>query len=212
MADDPFKKIDPTPEADVDRNGPHTDDDRRFNVSEEKITGHIQNLMRKLDILPNVDASGNSECPFAEDLFAQKEEAVAELEADLKELRGIEQLLNDELGVCQRNLDQVGADRGGLNTGPAQGAYDLTTEKLTEQAKGLRRRRDTVVMLMDLVSVALKRAGLIRFPGRAPRQSLGAPGLGGIGPSLTLPPMSPLVGGLIDAGPQPAAGGTFGGW
>jgi hypothetical protein len=47
----------------------------------------ITRLIDKVEELPNIDAHGNSECPFVEDLYVEKEEAEEKVIKDLKELQ-----------------------------------------------------------------------------------------------------------------------------
>ncbi len=173
----------------------------------DQILIHVQNLNRKLEILPRVDQEGGSDCPFAEDLFAQKEEAAAALREDLSGLLAIKRELEEELGRCESNLGQVGLDRGRLRTHPALEGYDAATQELIRQSESIQRQLDTIVMLIEIISAALKRADRDAFPRRVPRRS--------VGPTPIRPhpnSVGPMVDDMFSLGPTGRGGGTFGGW
>jgi hypothetical protein len=184
----------------------------RSSVSADEILGHVRTLTSKLEILPRVNEKGGSECAFAEDLFAQKEEAAAELREDLSKLLSRKRELDEELARCHHNLNQVGIDATRLRTHPALEAYDAATQMLIQQAESLERELDTVVMLIAIVSAVLKRADRQKFPGRQPKRSTvpGSPDKTRVIPSPK--PVSPMVGDMVGLGPLGAGGGTFGGW
>lgn len=185
---------------------------QKSSVSIDQIMIHVQDLLRKLEILPRVDMAGESDCPFAEDLFAQKEEAAAKLREDLTDLLNVKQELEVELGHCQHNLNQIGIDAGRLRTHPALEAYDEASQKLIEQAESLQREIDTITMLIDFVSAALKRSGQLRFPGGEPRRSVAPGPVASTTITRSPTPVSSMINGTINLGPRVGRGGTFGGW
>ena len=182
------------------------------NVSAETILLHVQELLRSLEILPRVDEEGGSDCPFAENLFAQKEQAAATLREDLSELLSIKQELVEEIGRLRENLDLVNFDAAKLRTPAALEGYGAATQELIMQAESVQRELDDILMLIEVVSAALKRSERMKFPGREPIYSP-VSALGNGNTELTASrPNSPLVGGIISLGPMGSGGGTFGGW
>jgi len=88
----------------------------------------LDKLTSKVNQLPKVDEKGNSECPFAEELYADKEEALTEVS---KESKKIEQYLDRvkwEIKRCRKNLDLIRFDRTKITLDEARKQYDAAKE------------------------------------------------------------------------------------
>jgi len=93
-----------------------------------QVLRELEPLLKQLEdfwpMMPKVDANGNSECPFAEDMYRKKaglEKKVLEKVAVLRDMR------NDiarELERCKRNLARISVDAGKLQTRGAVKQYD----------------------------------------------------------------------------------------
>lgn len=66
-------------------------------------------LSKKLSVLPRVEKDGSSECPFAEDLYAAKEEAEEDLVCKLDMARRILPALQKLIERHRNNLEEIGA-------------------------------------------------------------------------------------------------------
>ena len=181
------------------------------------MAGLLETLATKINVLPTVDEEGNSECPFAEDLYAAKEEAVTKVSEELNKASHYIGLLDQEVARLHGNLARISADASSLNSAEAKERYLYAKRSLEQHIeKNLKQREE----LMDLISKAEKLLGLARskkFPGKEPRKKFHAPpalGAGPIGsgatgmqgkPSLTPPSPRPSfeteVDSLISLGP-----------
>ena len=80
---------------------------------DSEIVDQLDSTMTKL---PYVDENGSSECPWAEDLYAQKEELEAELTFEVEKLRYYMPELEKRVSRCEKNLQRIEADSARLNT------------------------------------------------------------------------------------------------
>ena len=92
----------------------------------------LDKLTSKANQLPKVDEKGNSECPFAEELYANKEEALTEVAKESKKLEQYLDRVEQEIKRCRKNLDLIQLDRASLNLDEARKQYDAA-EKTQQQ-------------------------------------------------------------------------------
>jgi hypothetical protein len=181
------------------------------------LAGLLETLAVKINVLPTVDEEGNSECPFAEDLYDAKEETEEKVNEELGKASHYISLLGQEITRLQGNHARISADAGSLNSAEAKERYLSAKEGLEQHIeKNLKKRNE----LMDLISKAenlLEKARSKKFPGKAararsrvsPARSTGSIGSGATGmqgkpsptpPSLR-PPLTTEVDSLISLGP-----------
>jgi len=143
----------------------------------------LEELWSKVKVCPKVDQEGNSECPFAEDLYAEKEEFTEKVEKESKKLQPYLRVVEQEIERCSNNLDQLSADSSSLNLDEAKERYAVAKRAQESQYnKALQQRKG----LTDLISKTEKIVALARaktFPGRKPQKSFRPPAgaLGGWG-------------------------------
>ena len=89
----------------------------------------IDELDTKVGILPKVDEQGRSDCPSAEHLYAEKQEAEETLEGKVEELRACMAAVQRELGRCEQNRAQIAADAGGLHLDQAREKSDFAASE-----------------------------------------------------------------------------------
>jgi hypothetical protein len=111
----------------------------------------LHTLETKTNVLPKVDEKGDSECPFAEDLYAQKEEAAEKVREHLEVLRRLLELLAGEQTRLHANLDRVQADAGSLHLESAKEKY-LTAQQGLEH--NIKKNQENQNKLLDLISKA----------------------------------------------------------
>jgi hypothetical protein len=140
----------------------------------------VEGLLNAISVLPKVDEEGNSECPFAEDLYAQKEEAAEKVEAELPKLRGYVGVVEQEIARCEANLQEINADSGSLNLPEAKGKYnEAVRAQETQYKKAIGQRKaltDTISRAEEALSLSRSKA----FPVRKPQKSYHPP-VGGFG-------------------------------
>ena len=83
----------------------------------------LRTLEKKSGILPKVDKEGNSDCPFAQDLYSVKEEAEEKVINHLKKLRMDHKALMKEISRCRKNLQLIQSDTNRLHLEDTLKAY-----------------------------------------------------------------------------------------
>jgi septal ring factor EnvC (AmiA/AmiB activator) len=143
----------------------------------------LEQLLSKAQVCPKVDQEGNSECPFAEDLYAEKEEFSEKVEKESKKIQRFLQVVDQEIDRCSNNLERISADSRSLNSDEAKEKYAIAQRaQEAEYKKAIQQRR----ALTELISKTEKVLALARaktFPGRKPQKSFRPPAgaLGGWG-------------------------------
>jgi len=87
------------------------------------LEGDLEHLQQKYKVLPKVEEDGSSECPFAEDLYAAKEEAVEKVNDRLQEVRGYLPVIEREIARCSKNLNTISSDQQKLHDENAKEKY-----------------------------------------------------------------------------------------
>ena len=108
----------------------------RYNLKVENLSTYMKHVEEVLDILlskatqlPIVDEEGFSECPFAEKLYAYKEEAVELVKEECKDLEPYLEIVKEEIERCQKNLEQIQKDEGKLELNETKEQYEWAREK-----------------------------------------------------------------------------------
>ena len=137
----------------------------------DQLSQLIEGLNSKFRILPKVDDKGQSECPFAEDLYAEKEKAAKEVSKKLKEASRYADLLKQEIARFRRNLSKIGADAGSLNSVQAKEKYASAKKAqefhIDKNDKRLRKLTDLIAKAEKLLQVALEK----KWPLGEPKKS-----------------------------------------
>ena len=136
-----------------------------------QVESQIKNLDSKTSILPRVDEDGSSECPFAEDLYAQKEEAEQELINGIRVLEGFLPVLEREIARCRNNLNRIRADASGLNRQEAKNGYSQAENQQKYQYQKFVEDRKNVLFVLKKANLVLEIARSKKYPGRQPRRS-----------------------------------------
>ena len=114
---------DPFPENEHTKNLRTVRDFQSLNSMLDDARRKIKELDEKMSILPKVEEDGSSECPFAKDLYAEKEAAEKKLSDQLSVLRHRASILESELERCRQNMDTIVSDGASLQTIPTQNQY-----------------------------------------------------------------------------------------
>jgi hypothetical protein len=85
----------------------------------------IKTLLSAVGFLPKVDEQGNSDCPFAKELYEKKEKAQEEVAACVDRLHEYEKWTDDQIKRCLNNLVVISANADRLNS-------DLPRQEFTE--------------------------------------------------------------------------------
>lgn len=107
-----------------------------LNNLDKQVIQELDRLVSELanwhPIMPKVDKSGNSECPFAEDMFRKKAKLESKIVEKMATLRDLLRDVERDITRCQHNLSRIAVDVTKLNHSIAKGHY--------EQAQGLQER------------------------------------------------------------------------
>jgi len=174
----------------------------------ERVAGDVEKYTKELEDraswLPIVEEDGSSECPKAEDYYAQKEEVEEKLKLALLDLNRRIPFLAQEISRCRNNLRHISSDREKLMSKEPQDSYSSAEQEQEAQLRG-------VIKIQMRINDILKRAKLVleiaedkKFPGRKPQRKGFSPGA----PSSSSPiPLHEPV--AIMAPPIRSPGGTF---
>jgi hypothetical protein len=142
----------------------------RLDTLLEETKAAVKELVEKVRSLPRVEHDGSSQCPFAEELYAKKEETE-------KSVQGLMILLRQYLGVvlkkierCRRNIQVIEASTTALNNDePRREFSDAEAEQAAEYNRFVG-NRDAILEVLEFVDEAMEEASAKKFPGRIPRQ------------------------------------------
>jgi hypothetical protein len=123
-----------------------------------EVDGCIDALVKALRMLPRVHKDGSSECPFAEELFADKEAIQRELESLSGQLHKHYETATEELKRCKRNRNVIREDEGQLYGVAAQNAYERAQKASDEEAEKHRRLQRRIVQKQATVRGVLEHA------------------------------------------------------
>ena len=87
----------------------------------------IQKVHETAARLPRVDSKGYSECPFAERLYAEKEELLQEFELSRNQIPDYLNLIDQEIARFQRNLNQLPSGKLSVQHSPDNAANENRT-------------------------------------------------------------------------------------
>ena len=130
----------------------------------------IENLARSVQSLPEVDEDGYSECPFAEDMYAQKEEIQATLGSQLKDLYREQEAIEAEITCCKNNLVVISAHESRIHRDSVRDRYSQAEVELSALIQRLCEMKEELAKTIKVVQAALARAAEKYFPGRRPRK------------------------------------------
>jgi chromosome segregation ATPase len=131
----------------------------------------VEELSSKTRELPKVEEDGSSECPFAEALYAQKDESIEKVEKELQELHGYLSLVEQEIARCEGNLQRINADAGSLNLDEAKDKYRVAIRSQESEYNNAVRQRKALIDLIARAEEALALARAKAFPGRKPQKN-----------------------------------------
>ena len=151
----------------------------------------VSKLQNCLSMLPKVNEDGTSECPFAETLYAEKEEAEQTLRSTVNLVRSYVPVIEEALVAAQSDLGQIQDKIGGLSG-------EEVKEELKDAEREARRLVNEILKdqrwfsdLLSSIQHALGEARAKRFPARAPKKSsVSAPPLA-MRQALPPPPLPP---------------------
>jgi hypothetical protein len=131
------------------------------------IRSDAEQLKRITESLPAVDPNGNSECPFARELYARKEKAERELIGRLPMLHQYLNAVEKELARCKGNLVVISSNETRLNGDNAKRMYSDAEVAQAAEYKRWVEKRDRIQETLEFVGRVLGAARTKQFPGGA---------------------------------------------
>jgi len=141
----------------------------------------IEGLRKAYDLLPKVDEEGNSECPFAEQLYAQKQEQQRELQQHLEKLKKDLVQVETDIQKCNSNANIVASDQGQLHSQNVFERYEQAEDKLKSKLKQLHEKRTHIRSKMKDTEKLLAKTNEKNWPDGEPEGQRFS-----LGPSLSL--------------------------
>ncbi|MCX5674663.1 MAG: hypothetical protein NTX87_06610 [Planctomycetota bacterium] len=136
----------------------------------ESARSRAEELLEAVRSLPVVDEEGNSECPFAEELYAKKEKLQAEVEGLFRRLHECKADVEYLIENCKRNLVVVSANEDMLNGDRARAMFSEAEAALAARYKACLLLRDRIVETIRFVDKVLREAVVKRYPGKIPEE------------------------------------------
>jgi len=156
---------------------------------------NLKDLHKSLGMLPGVDEKGRSECEFAEDLYAQKEEDAQKVSFQLKALQNYLEPLEKEISRCRKNLEQIRSDGRQLYTESAKEEYLHAEAAAASLYNQVVSRKKELIQLISRAKDALKKAKVKRWPLGEPKKTFHLPAMA-VGPrgqsGFATPLLTPL--------------------
>ena len=130
----------------------------------------VEELEKAVQSLPRVDEKGGSDCPFAEDLYAKKEQLEAALGKDVAMLQAYMAAIQKEVARCERNLQRIRGDAGKLSTPEAIDAYGEAEQAADNEHHQAVTDRDAIVLVLPRAQAVLAVSQNKKYPDKKPQQ------------------------------------------
>ena len=135
----------------------------------ETVIGKAEALRSAVSSLPEVDKEGQSDCDFAEELYAKKEELQEQVRAGLQELAEHLRDVTQEMQKIKGDLAVVSAHQDQLNGDRAREHFSEAEVHLAALYKRYRKLRDRLEEVIEVVREVLEEAASKRWPLGKPR-------------------------------------------
>ena len=132
----------------------------------------LEHLQQKSKVLPNVEKDGSSKCLFAEDLYADKEEAVLKVTDRLRKIRGYLPLIDREIARCTKNLNTISSDQQKLHDENAREQYKSALHAQQYQYQKAIDQKKLLLELIEHAEQMLKQANTKKYPGKKPEKRI----------------------------------------
>lgn len=134
-------------------------------------TGQLaEELLRAANSLPEVSEDGGSECPFAEELYADKEEKQRELEGRFQQLHVYKQAVEELISKCDNDLVVVASHQDRIHGDKAREHYSQAEVELAAKRRQFLKTRLEIEEMIKKVDQALRESVSKRYPGKIPQK------------------------------------------
>ena len=126
----------------------------------------LEHLTNKAGVLPRVDKNGASDCPFAEELYADKAEAVENVVQHLRDIKRYLPLVEQEVARCSKNLSTISSDKERLVDENAINQYQHALYAQKHLYQKAVDRRKALQELVQRAERTLNKANAKKYPGK----------------------------------------------
>ena len=164
----------------------------------------IQELQCAVRRLPKVDKDGSSECPFAEDIYANKEDAQKQAVHCQSQLDKSLQWIEGQIHSCSNDLAVITAHESQLHKDRPRSHFSDAEAKLAAYYNRLVKLKETVKDAFKEVQEAIIQASQKQYPGKIPQPS-GFPKLddrpASFGDGISCPDFDHQIRDIVSRGP-----------
>lgn len=157
---------------------------------------NLGRLEAALSVLPRVDEDGRSECPFAEQLFAAKDEAMEGAERLVEALRDYVERQDSTIAYHRKRLAEVQRGEAHLHDEDAKKEYSFAVQSENGAMQVARDRRDIASAISSFARQMVAEAGGKKWPLGKPQKFA----------MLGSRPLAPSAAGEPSPGPQSIRG------
>jgi len=125
----------------------------------------MKKLATAVSGLPQVSKEGHSDCPFAKQLYVQKEEAHNKADAALSRLERVLEDVNKEIARCRNNMKLLEQGKDDLKTPRTRGGYSGAITAQAGQYKRALEQRKKLLDLIGALKALLKESARKKYPG-----------------------------------------------
>ena len=143
----------------------------RLGLTMEAAEKSLKNLSNKVRVLPKVGKDGSSECPFAEKLYDQKDQAIKAAEKLVRELRDLLKPLDEKISRCKGNLARVSSDMGAIQSDEAKSEYQSAKRAQEFQYRRVIEQKKALLELLNKAEQMLKKARAKKYPAEKSKKS-----------------------------------------
>lgn len=129
----------------------------------------LEEFQSSINVLPKVDNSGHSDCPFAVDLYDKKEECADRVTEMVGDLEGYIRLVNKEIARFSENLRQVRKDINSIYRPSNKEKYRQAEKNYQYHYSKNIKLKEELVSLKALANQKLKKAAEKKWPKGASR-------------------------------------------
>ncbi len=135
----------------------------------------VTQLEAAMNQLPRVDETGQSECHFAEDLYAEKERLEQAVLSDMMRFSGYHLTLEKWVEQCKKNMEKIESDSQRLHHSEPQDCYSDAANQLRGEYRLAVQDKDAVYVALEKAKAVLQVSSTRKFPGREPKKRTFAP-------------------------------------
>lgn len=135
-----------------------------FNKPPRKLRECIEDLQATYRVLPEVDKNAYSECPFAEDIYAKKQQHELEVASHLDKLKHEKKEAIKKIQKIKNTSIIIASDKESIHNLSAYEKYEQAEKKQQEKIKLLRIEIERLQLQINDLEILLGITGKKRWP------------------------------------------------